>query len=382
MRSASIKLLLSFFVLNLLYAELKGIELFNKLSNDTLFVAVNILLLTAWMLYLYLTKDIFGVFKLEPLFVLLFFTLLVLIFIQMLPATNLIGSRKRLEFIGSLFFNILILITIGRERDFNIANGLVIAGGLMVSFSLINVARVGFDSRLLVGALSDDYQRLGRVSGLMILYPLFSSTENVKRQAIIFSLGIIGLLISVQRAPWVACILIYLITFLFRSRSISYLKQIVAPRNILVLLLLIAVISYSGAKARFNYVIERFASERSGLGSLSHGKSNERIYLYDKALDLIAQNLLSGVGFGNFSKSAKVVNRHPHNIFLELWVELGLFGMVLFALIVYLSIKRNKGSPVLIPFLYFLVNSQVGGDIVDNRIMWVLLLNLFIINRD
>ena len=74
---------------------------------------------------------------------------------------------------------------------------------------------------------------------------------------------------------------------------------------------------------------------------------------------------------------------YPHNLVLEILVELGLIGLILFGLIAFFAlkgfIKQNKkrsiywGSIVLMLFVNAFIGAMLSGDINDNRILFVLL---------
>jgi len=110
---------------------------------------------------------------------------------------------------------------------------------------------------------------------------------------------------------------------------------------------------------------------------------DSRSLIYQQAIDLIQENPLRGAGAGAFAN----VNlaRYPHNLFLELWSELGFVAMavVAFAIIavmngLYRAAWRLPEGPtrrlmyiLTGVFLFYLFAVQVSGDINDNREFWV-----------
>ena len=63
-----------------------------------------------------------------------------------------------------------------------------------------------------------------------------------------------------------------------------------------------------------------------------------RLELFEKAITLISESPILGVGIGGFAKAIGEDDGRlsPHNIFLELWVEVGIFPLiVLFSLIIF-----------------------------------------------
>jgi O-antigen ligase len=81
--------------------------------------------------------------------------------------------------------------------------------------------------------------------------------------------------------------------------------------------------------------------------------SSVRVEIYTVSLNLIKDNWFTGIGMGQFplyyqAVAQDVLERppyeanvsHPHNLFLALWLNLGLIGLVAFIWIIVLSIRR------------------------------------------
>jgi O-antigen ligase len=89
-----------------------------------------------------------------------------------------------------------------------------------------------------------------------------------------------------------------------------------------------------------------------------------------------AANFLFGLGIGSFGILYEGVDErnYPHNVILEIWFELGMIGIILFILLLFLYFKkiRNRLNFVLI-FLYLLLNSLKSYSLVDLRIMFGML---------
>ena len=99
------------------------------------------------------------------------------------------------------------------------------------------------------------------------------------------------------------------------------------------------------------------------------------------SVDLIKNNPL-GYGIGSYSVLAGV-GRYPHNIVLELLVELGIIGLFLFSQpfiksmrdsikMLYKS-KKEDWAFAMFSFsvlLFAILNAQFSGDIVSNEYIW------------
>lgn len=114
------------------------------------------------------------------------------------------------------------------------------------------------------------------------------------------------------------------------------------------------------------------------------GGDNVRMEIYDYAWRLIKHNWIFGIGLGNFqTKVASFVGNdvyqqifllpaayHPHNLFAAIWLNLGLFGIISFAGLVWDFFKKNihrKIAPYFTPtcFLVAAVISILVHGLVD-----------------
>jgi len=62
--------------------------------------------------------------------------------------------------------------------------------------------------------------------------------------------------------------------------------------------------------------------------------SSGRTQIYVESLNLIQDNLWTGVGLGKYIFYNAQGQRYPHNLFLEVTVESGLLGLLLLMIIV------------------------------------------------
>jgi O-antigen ligase len=116
-------------------------------------------------------------------------------------------------------------------------------------------------------------------------------------------------------------------------------------------------------------------------------RGDTRWVLYEQGLDLIAEHPIVGAGTGSYASFVGVVSPprqrllYPHNIFLELWAELGILAVAAFLLIVLSAVwalmrrlveaddpsERQLLVLALGLLIYNLLVSQVSGDINHNR---------------
>lgn len=83
-----------------------------------------------------------------------------------------------------------------------------------------------------------------------------------------------------------------------------------------------------------------------------------------------------GTGWGSFEPEGSLY-RYPHNILIELGIEVGWFVMVGFTVLMFATFVRGSrvavgtiGAVILCLFLFSLINAFVSGDINGNRLLW------------
>ncbi|MEH7119241.1 O-antigen ligase family protein, partial [Neobacillus vireti] len=90
------------------------------------------------------------------------------------------------------------------------------------------------------------------------------------------------------------------------------------------------------------------------------GLLSNRDQLYEGAVKLISEHPIFGIGIGNFDS---IYGIYPHNLVLELMVEFGLVGTIIFIFIIIMgyikSLKSNKNIKVMMQFLFSLSIPQL-----------------------
>jgi O-antigen ligase len=132
------------------------------------------------------------------------------------------------------------------------------------------------------------------------------------------------------------------------------------------------------------------ASERLGEAArdpVATVRGDTRWILYDQAIQLIERDPVLGSGTGTFGAYVSIVSPprqrllYPHNIFLELWAELGIVPLLAFVVAVgggawvlvrrlAATYDRNEHQLLAVAFgllVYNLLVAQVSGDLNDNR---------------
>ena len=90
---------------------------------------------------------------------------------------------------------------------------------------------------------------------------------------------------------------------------------------------------------------------------------------------IISSHFFTGVGSGNWGNVLYSPFTYPHNIFLEVYSELGIFLGTFLLIPCCIFIFFYKSDYFVLP-LFFLISHQFSGDVADAR--WLLLFALFV----
>lgn len=140
---------------------------------------------------------------------------------------------------------------------------------------------------------------------------------------------------------------------------------------------------------RFTLFGSFLASQLAGdsLGSTGDTSSATRVRLFSLAMQIFSDHPLVGAGPTGFQVLSTryvgpyLADRYPHNSLLQFAAEFGLVGITLFLAIVTLAITRKiPPGPawwsVRTAFGFFLLNSMLSGDVLEDRMLWGFLLLL------
>jgi len=233
-------------------------------------------------------------------------------------------------------------------------------------------------------ALSSNYLGLGRVIGpgllVVLAYALYITRVLWARLALgLVSLCYLGLLLVIGgRTPFAAAMLgvVVLLVPLIRlgggPRRVLWQAGIAAA--LLCAVLLLALTSHR-MSISMPYTLARF-------GAL---QGNPRYQAYVDTMQYVDQGPFFGQGIASWPVVLGLgdARMYPHNVFLEVWFELGAFGLALLctALAIGLwqvgSIRLLRASPpsllALALFANAFVNASTAGDIHENRFLFATL---------
>jgi len=233
--------------------------------------------------------------------------------------------------------------------------------------------------------LGGNYLGVGRVVGfsaisaLGLLFLTDRGINKLVRVMLIASLGffLLTLLVVGARGPFVATVIsilvmLLIILFVYYKKFAQYVFYI-AVLSVLFGLLL-------------PHIPAVTLKRLDVLFTESGGVSVEgRLSRYSFSINLASSNPFLGSGLSSFyyyyKDSAEKDRDYPHNIFLEIFSELGVIGLILFIMLLTLPFlnfysRKLRYDQQLLRFiimaLYFFdfINSQVSGDLSDNRTLF------------
>jgi O-antigen ligase len=237
-------------------------------------------------------------------------------------------------------------------------------------------------------ALGGNYLGIGRVIGagalIVLIYSIFWAKNNWIK---FFSLSIFGcfmwiLFVAGGRGPlistYLACLGPISVGWRFDFNNSLRIKKYAIFGGIIIFILIIIVLALYVSGSLTLTIKRMFVLFEEGHGA----SAGARIAYYNNAYNYWAKKPILGYGIGAWPiiNSAVDVRGYPHNIILEIMVELGLVGLIIFVSLLIIALKyfgpwrtiRDDPLKILIfvIFINALANAMVSGDIPDNRFLF------------
>ncbi|RXS15622.1 O-antigen ligase family protein [Staphylococcus saprophyticus] len=282
-------------------------------------------------------------------------------------------------FIGSF-------LIIKSNNSFNkVFKGIIILALISSIFALKEYFNNTIHTQLNV--FGSDYLALGRLLGISILILLANillikqSITNKIFTSMTTLFLLLTLIVSGGRAPLLFLIITILIFLLFQvnlnNKTLKYNKLL---PSFIVFLITVVLIFFKSNLAIFETFKTRllFLTTQSGGGASASG----RIDRFKIAFHMFKDSPIYGKGIDSFSKYYGMANDYPHNIFLEIAAELGIIGILIFSIILiyslynlHLNFQKDKQNKllcwkILLIFIYTLLNANISGDIIGNRMLF------------
>jgi len=361
---------------------------------------VAIFLLSATSLFFFLLRrGYLFEFKIHPSMLPLFlFTALLIFSITYTPSFKY-GSAKAFSFLlfnWALFIFPVLLIRTERSA-IRIITILAALAFSVTTFTVVSLVRALFSGSIIysyrasfLGINPISFANwVGAVAIILITY-LANIEKRALRKMTIATIGllILTLFAANSRGPMTSFLLSFVLYGVVRFRHTSKRRLL----QLTALLLLFVIVALMVLPEQMTSRYTDLLTQEEGSKNYTFFTINTRLFAWKAALEMGTANLftfLFGVGTGGFSQTIyrQDIRWYPHNIFLEVFCELGLVGLLL--LIWFLGVivqeirttlktSLNDRSRTLyyafcMAAFFNLVNAQFSGDLNDNRRLWFFL---------
>src|SRR5699024_4704910 len=268
-----------------------------------------------------------------------------IIIIATITSIDPVGSFRDLAIhLVSIGFSFVIINSIKNKKDLNMVLVTIVATATLVSLFGIFQHRFGVtmeEGWIDKASNPDLIARVFSVFGnpnimaeyLIMIIPislaLFWDTRKFTKKIfflIITLILTIGLLLTYSRGGWVG--------FAF---SIFFFIFLVEKRLLLLAIPLVLLSLYFLPPSIMNRIMT--------IGKLTDSSNFSRLKIWEVTLEIIKENWMIGVGFGYlpfkqvFDSKTTMGMQHSHNTYLEVLVELGIGGFIIFTLLIFLFYK-------------------------------------------
>jgi len=170
------------------------------------------------------------------------------------------------------------------------------------------------------------------IMSLPVLMALFLISKKRSERFGWFILGVTGaacLVLTWSRGAWLGMMAGIVIFFLIYSR-----------KTMVVMLFGVAAVPFLPFVLPAS-IVNRFMS----IGNLADSSTNYRVNIWRGTLEMIEDHLLSGIGIGNgafsvvypkYSLMGIESAPHSHNLYLQITLETGIFGILIFAAVIFI----------------------------------------------
>jgi len=388
------------FALFLLIAVLKDFlqdNLFSSLGID--FTLILFFITSLGVCYKILSKDKYRL-DIKNKYTLLYLGFgIILILSNLYTKSPRYGFSKTVSFLvfnSFLFFGGIFIASNQKSQN----NFLIILQWMIFIYALIYVYflknLIGLNWRQLASyhlrlSLEGNPISVGRIFSILCVVSickLFTSV-NIKRKLFYIFNFIIALIIVVatnSRGPLLALIITILSYFLFFTHIKKWKVALSFAFIVFVFSIILSILppSFTSRYKLFEgKEIHLSQKEASVFNTFKIRKNYVR-----QAIDYLVNNpdkivIGSGVGSFSFISANKDITLYPHNIFIEILLEIGIVGIILFSLIFLLTAydvilgkkyldKENYDNIIIwiSLLILFFINAQFTGDIVINRPLW------------
>ncbi len=288
----------------------------------------------------------------------------------------------------ALFFPLLV-------KDFNLK---IFITNLTITIFVLSIIFLNFYTgyldrdETLILSLGEDvakqmtslYLTVSWLNGILILYYFFNRKESPLIRWSVLILSFIFLLSAGGRGPLIFTLLIlgaYVLLELFNTLLTFKINKLIIPILIMLSLTTSTIIIVSNVKLeKYNKslkLVDNTVLRLMELVNTSNGgaSAHSRIVNAKFSIDKINKSPFWGYGIGSYGYEKTHIDEldYPHNIFLEVWFELGFVPLIIFILIfyrVFMMIDKENEPWAVALFFFFFLNLLKSSSLIDTRMMF------------
>lgn len=301
------------------------------------------------------------------------------------------GTDKFLRFITIGTLSVFGPIFLFKERKtlYRCFYVFILLSSLMVIASAISASFTSSGFHMAFGSCC---LALGRMTGMVSLIILFCFLLHSKKKrqkiiwTILFLLNTFGLFYAGGRGPVIAFVITLLLLAIFTLLSLLIKRskndtRILKTTSLFTVTIFLVILIFPQPFGTLINRVRVALTEPRGGSSVSL-----RLNSYGSAIKAISQHPLLGLGVGGFSVYHSGIDQisYPHNIFLEIWCELGVLGIIFFVFLITFCIfclfrlkdkyrdekQYSLITTILTVFIFMFINTLFSGDINNNRLFF------------
>lgn len=170
---------------------------------------------------------------------------------------------------------------------------------------------------------------------IVITFLIISKTPNKKAFSFAcLASGVMALIYTWSRGAWLGAIIAMAIFLVIISRKaiVFYLLSLISVPFLIPFLP--------------SSIINRFTS----IGNMTDSSTSYRVFIWEASVNMIRDYFFTGIGVGTtafqtvyseYALSGIETAPHSHNLYLQIFVELGIFGFILFAIVMFLYFSKG-----------------------------------------
>ena len=227
------------------------------------------------------------------------------------------------------------------------------------------------------------YLTISWLNGILVLYYFFQEELPSLVRWSIMLIAFTFLISAGGRGPLLFTVLILGVYFLFQLTQslISFkLNRLILPVGIMITTTVMIIFLVSNIKLEkidpslklVDNTVERLmglVTEKGGGASAYSRVENAKF-----SIDKINSSAFFGYGVGSYGYEKSKVDEldYPHNLFLEVWFELGYLPLLIFLILlfrIYQHVKATSRAWIMALYIYFLLNVLKSSSLIDIRMM-------------